>query len=86
MSFTKQPYGDSNGENVLLVMKKTPVGANFIRAAANMSTQDYVTAGGDTLATAAELAPFKANRSYLAYARRECFFDCKQQPVGFIYE
>ena len=73
MSFTKQPYaGDSNGENVLLVMKKTPVGANFIRAVkSNMSTQDYVTAGGDTFATAAELVPFKANRSYVAYARRD---------------
>ena len=40
MSFTKQPYaGDSNGENVLLVMKKTPVGKTLFDSKVNMSTQ-----------------------------------------------
>ena len=86
MSFTKQPYaGDSNGENVLLVMKKTPVGANFIRAVkSNMSTQDYVTAGGDTFATAAELVPFKI--ICCVCPKGCCFFDCKNNNLGFIYK
>ena len=73
MSFTNQKYaGDSNGENVLLVMKKTPIGADFIRMTkTNETTTEYVASGGDTFATAAELTQFKANRSYLAYAQRD---------------
>ena len=67
MSFTNQPYaGDQNGELTLLVFR----GDNFICGITpSATTSDYVAAGGDTLATAAELNPFKANRAYLKYAQ-----------------
>ena len=71
MAFTKQPYaGDSNGDLASRHEKK-PVLQTLFGLTSNMSTQDYVTAGGETYATAAELVPFKANRSYVAYARRD---------------
>ena len=67
MSFTSQPYaGDQNGERKLLVIK----GADFISGIkVDSTTTEYVAAGGDTFATAAELNQFKANRAYLKYAQ-----------------
>ena len=67
MTFTNQKYnGDSNGKQTLLVFKS----GNFVGSAATTSTtQEYVAAGGDTFATAAELTPFRANVAYLNYAQ-----------------
>jgi hypothetical protein len=67
MTFTNQQYnGDSNGKQTLLVIK----GGNFVGSAATTSTTtEYVSAGGDTFGTAAELTQFRANVAYLNYVQ-----------------
>ena len=76
MAFTNQTYaGDQNGELKLLVIK----GDNYIRSIkVNSSTTDYVGAGGDTYATAADLNQFKANRAYEKYGQKTIAFDYKE--------
>jgi len=67
MTFTHQPYsGDKNGDLSLLVFNN----GNLITITNTASTtQEYVSAGGNTFATLAELNPFKANDAFLNYIK-----------------
>ena len=82
MAFTNQPYaGDQNGEENFSYSKVI-----IIRSIKVDSTTEYVAAGGDTFATAAELNQFKANRAYLKSMVRDQFLHprSKQPHLDFL--